>query len=108
MALATSVTGTGKLISSGVDGSGSFSYITTQTVEGSPVRKNNTVSYTETRETRKWYALTESAATTYQDAHPSENPVVECTNEIIGAYSLTTETRTRTIVDIETTTITEA
>ena len=104
MALATSVTGTGKLISSRIEGSGSFSYVSND--DGTLT--NHSITYTDVRETRKWHALTLTACTNYQAAHPNDNTDVECVNEVIGAYELTTETVTRTVVAHSSAEISEA
>lgn len=99
MALATSVSGTGRLISSRFEGQGKQWYVRTELVDGDEVVNKHKISYTESRVVRKWYALTESAATTYLAAHPELNISVDCVNEQLGAYELTSEAIERTEVD---------
>jgi hypothetical protein len=96
MALATSVTGDGRLIDSLYIGTGKDRYTRTEVVDGDEVVNRHVIAYTESRETRKWYSVTESAATTYLAANPTKNVRITCTNEVIGAYDVTAETLVRT------------
>ena len=112
MALATSVTGTGKLIESRIEGAGAFSYLRVH-VSGVPgaeteTTKRHTVNYLETRKTHKWYALTQGAVEAYQAANPEKNAHGVCVNEILNAWELTSETVTREIISIEENEIPEA
>jgi hypothetical protein len=107
MALATSVTGPGRLISSQYEGMGKVWYFRTEKVDGEEVVNKHYVFFTESRVVRKWYALTESAATAYLAAHPELNISVDCVNEKLGAYELTTSAVERTEFKHTVTPITE-
>ena len=92
MALATTVDGYGLVVDGSREGSGQYSYTTTS-VDNSdsaePTTYEITVFYTETRITRKWFALTLSAIETYIAGNPDKNVSWTCTNEILQSYDMT-------------------
>jgi hypothetical protein len=98
MALATTVTGDGRVISRGND-MGSYSQtITSKKADGSTRTQILTVSYTDIRTERKWYALTEAAITTWESTNAATtNYTASCSNEITNAWELIVSTVTRTI-----------
>jgi hypothetical protein len=98
MALSGTVTGEGRVISRGND-MGSYSQtITSKKADGSTRTRILTVSYTDIRTERKWYALTEAAITTWESANAATtNYTASCSNEITNAWELVVNTVNRTI-----------
>jgi hypothetical protein len=98
MALSGTVTGEGRVISRGND-MGSYSQtITSKKADGSTRTQILTVSYTDIRTERKWYALTEAAITTWESTNAATtNYTASCSNEITNAWELIVSTVTRTI-----------
>ncbi len=104
MALAATVTGPGRVISRSND-MGSYS----QTITSKSKKKNPdgsaktrtrilTVSYTDIRTERKWYALTEAAITAWEETNAATtNYTATCSNEITNAWELVVNTVSRTI-----------
>jgi hypothetical protein len=98
MALAATVTGAGRVISRGND-MGSYSQtITSKKPDGSTRTRIMTVSYTDIRTERKWYALTEAAITAWEETNAATtNYTATCSNEITNAWDLVVNTVSRHI-----------
>jgi len=98
MALAATVTGEGRVISRSND-MGSYSQtITSKKPDGSTRTRIMTVSYTDIRTERKWYALTEAAITAWEETNAATtNYTASCSNEITNAWDLVVNTVSRTI-----------
>ena len=104
MALASSVAGDGKLLSHGNE-MGSYSQTITnknkkKNPDGSAMTRTRilTVSYTDIRTERKWYALTEAAITAWEETNAATtNYTATCSNEITNAWELVVNTVSRTI-----------
>ena len=98
MALAATVTGPGRVISRSND-MGSYSQtITSKRPDGSTRTRIMTVSYTDIRTERKWYALTEAAITAWEETNAATtNYTATCSNEITNAWELVVNTVSRTI-----------
>ena len=98
MALAATVTGEGRVISRGND-MGSYSQtITSKKPDGSTRTRILTVSYTDIRTERKWYALTEAAITAREETNAATtNYTASCSNEITNAWDLVVNTVSRHI-----------
>ena len=98
MALAATVTGAGRVISRSND-MGSYSQtITSKKPDGSTRTRIMTVSYTDIRTERKWYALTEAAITAWEETNAATtNYTASCSNEITNAWDLVVNTVSRTI-----------
>lgn len=98
MALATTVTGGGKLISGSTE-TGSYSSPFGVSRDGE-TKRIITVYFTEVRAERKWYALTSGAIGSYIAAHPNANVSFTLVNEVTQAYEMTVTTIERTITQI--------
>ena len=98
MALAATVTGEGRVISRSND-MGSYSQtITSKRPDGSTRTRIMTVSYTDIRTERKWYALTEAAITAWERTNAATtNYTASCSNEITNAWDLVVNTVSRHI-----------
>jgi hypothetical protein len=109
------VTGSGKLMDFSTE-TGSYEYVatsidqdTSDPPEPTTVQQLVTVSYTDVRETRKWYNLTETAIDNYIIANPSENIQAFLSDEFIDdTYEMLKEDVTRTITDVTVTAVPEA
>jgi hypothetical protein len=105
MALASSVSGTGKLISASNE-NGTYEYSVSsvdydEDTETSTTRNYLvTVSYTDERTERKWYALTAGAVTDYITANPTEQIQGTCVNEQLDAWEMTVTTVDREITGV--------
>ena len=95
MALATTVDGYGLVVDGSREGSGQYSFTSTSVddpdifFDPKPTTYEITVFYTETRITRKWFALTLSAIETYIAGNPDKNVSWTCTNEKLQSYDMT-------------------
>lgn len=98
MALASSVSGDGKLLSHGND-MGSYSQtITSKRADGTTRTRILTTSYTDIRSERKWYALTEDAINTWVSANgATTNFTATRVNEVTNAWELVVQSVVRTI-----------
>ena len=98
---ATSVTGAGRRMSASHENSELLRTVAGGTPEGGIYYQSVTTYYTDVRETRKWYALTASAITTWEAANAgTSNYVATCVNEITETWELEVTTVTRTITGI--------
>lgn len=97
MALANEVTGDGKLIASSNE---QGSYSQTYTRASDDTQRIRTTLFTDVRSERKWYALTESAVTTYITNNPTKTLAATCTNEVTNAWELTETSQVRTITAV--------
>lgn len=103
MALATTVTGTGKIIHAQREGDGNFNYFT----ESGGTVTQHTVTYVDVRVTRKWYGLTLAACMEYVTANQDANTYYDLTNEALNSYELVTESVEREIVQHSTSEVSE-
>ena len=93
MALATSITGAGTLLSVQRE-KGTYNYTQTsthtdpETGEEEERTYKTTVWYTETRSEREWKAVTLSACETYAFMNPDVNVRYTLDNEVTQAYTL--------------------
>ena len=95
MGLEETVTGDGVLIDSS---SGPDSYVTTSTStrqDGTTCTTTIKTDFTETRTINKWYGLTESAVTGYQDANPTKIAKGSLVYPVTGGWEMEVETKTR-------------
>lgn len=98
MALAETVTGSGKTIAIDSIGGGTYTFTGRGMVGGVYVNGTYTTGYTESRITKKWYALAEGAITAYRAANPSAMMSASLVNERTGAWELTVETVTGRVI----------
>lgn len=98
MALATTVTGDGKVISGSTE-TGSYSSPFEVSRDGK-TKRIITTYFREIRTERKWYALTGGAIDSYIAANPTANVSFALVNEVTQAYEMTVITVSRTITQI--------
>lgn len=95
--LAETVTGSGKTIA--IDSiQGTYTATGKEVIGGVNTDVSYTVSYTESRITKKWYALTEGAVTAYIASNPTATMSSNLVDERTGAWELIVETGTGRVI----------
>ena len=103
MALATSVVSGAAIVIGGSTETGSYAKSVTRKKTDAETGKEVdteftlTTYYSETRTTKKWYALTLSACTAYIAANPTLQITYDLDNAATGGYTLTATTVARTV-----------
>ena len=98
MALSDTVTGAGKTIAIDSNGGGSYTFTGIGQSGSVYVDGTWTVTYTESRTTKKWYALSEAAITAYKEANTDAIMSASLVDERTGAWELTVETITARVI----------
>jgi len=94
------MTGAGKVISGSTE-TGSYQFVQVSTDQDGENSRSmqTTVSFTEVRETLKWYAVTKASIVTYIGAHADANVNYDLINDkSTDGYDVTVDTVTREIV----------
>jgi hypothetical protein len=98
MALSDTVTGAGKTVAIDNNGGGTYTFTGKGLSGGVYVDGTYTATYTESRITKKWYALSEAAITAYKTANPTAIMSASLVDERTGAWELTVETATGRVI----------